>query len=170
MSVFGVVIPTYNEERNIERLLRSFQLQTNKNFSIVVVDQGSTDRTVELARSYGCAVIATRRPSFYSPPGRSRNLGAGSVQCRVLLHLDADMELETPDFLSNLEALIDHQHQAAIIHEHDVASGFWATCKAVERSCYFDTDMEAARAVTSELFSRVGGYDESISSGEDFFI
>jgi hypothetical protein len=80
------------------------------------------------------------------------------------------MELDSPDFLRRLKALIDSRHQAAIIHERDVAIGFWATCKAVERSCYYDTDMEAARAVTAELFAMVGSYDEYISSGEDFFI
>jgi glycosyltransferase involved in cell wall biosynthesis len=167
---FGVVIPTYNEERNLERLLRSFRLQTNDSYSIVVVDQGSTDRTVEIARSYGCSVIAVPRPLFYSPPARSRNVGAESIVASILVHLDADMELDSPDFLLRLKALFDDEHQAAVIHERDVAYGFWATCKSVERSCYFDTEMEAARAVTTELFARVGGYDEDISSGEDFFI
>ena len=135
-----------------------------------MVDQGSTDRTVEIAHSYGCTVVAIPRPPFYSPPARSRNLGARSIVAKILLHLDADMELDSPDFLWKLQALIDDRHQAAVIHERDVAFGFWARSKAVERSCYYDTDMEAARAVTCELFSGVGGYNEDISSGEDFFI
>jgi len=80
------------------------------------------------------------------------------------------MELGSPDFLQRLELLLDSNHRAAIVHESDVASGFWATCKALERSCYRGTDMEAARVTTRELFMRVGGYDESVSTGEDFFI
>jgi hypothetical protein len=80
------------------------------------------------------------------------------------------MELDSPDFLKNLEALIDARHQAAVIPERDVATGFWARCKAAERASYSGTKMEAARAVTRDLFTRVGGYDQDISFGEDLFI
>ena len=61
-------------------------------------------------------------------------------------------------------------YAAANIREVDVASGFWGRCKALERSCYMGSPLESARVVTRELFILVGGYDESISSGEDFFI
>ncbi len=167
---FAVVIPTFNEERNVERLLRSIRLQTGSSYLIAVVDQSSTDRTAEIARAYGCTVINIPRPRYYSPPARSRNIGAESIEGKILVHLDADMELGSSDFLRRLETLIDTSHRAVVIHESDVASGFWARCKALERSCYRGTDMEGARAVTRELFARVGGYDEEISSGEDFFI
>lgn len=169
-ATFAVVIPTYNEEHNIERLIRSILVQKDSTYSIVVVDQCSSDRTVQIARSYECDIIEIPRPRFYSPPAQSRNLGARSSEGRILLHLDADMELGSPDFLRRLETLIDSSHSAAVIYESDVASGFWARCKALERFCYRGTEMEAARAVTRELFMKVGGYDEAISSGEDFFI
>lgn len=169
-TTFGIVVPTYNEERNIQRLLRSIHSQIDTTYSITVVDQGSADRTAELARSSGGTVIEVDRPQFYSPPARSRNIGARSLTCTILLHLDADMELGSADFLKRLAAVIDSGHRAAVIHEADIATGFWATCKALERSCYRGTQMEAARAVTTDLFVSVGGYDEEISSGEDFFI
>jgi glycosyltransferase involved in cell wall biosynthesis len=170
VPTFAIVIPTVNEQRNIERLLKSIRNQAGATYSIAVVDQSSTDSTAEIARSYGCTVIRIPKPSFYSPPARSRNLGAETIEGKILLHLDADMELESQDFLKKLETLVDSGHQAVVINEIDVASGFWARCKALERRCYRGTEVEAARAVTRELFARVGGYDENISSGEDFFI
>lgn len=169
-ATFSVVIPTYNEERNLGRLLKSIRNQTGCTYSIMVADQSSTDRTADIARSFGCDVIQIPRPRFYSPPARSRNIGARLAEGKILLQLDADMELGSIDFLRKLEALIDTSHRAAVIYELDVASGFWARCKALERSCYRGTQMEAARASTRELFVKVGGYDEAISSGEDFFI
>jgi glycosyltransferase involved in cell wall biosynthesis len=132
----------------------------------VIVDQGSTDRTVEIAASNGCVVIQLAKPRFYTPPAGSRNIGASATNSPILVHLDADMELGTNDFLDRLEALIDANHRAVVIRERDVGSGFWAECNA----CYRGTQMEAARAVTRDLFSLVGGYAGEISSGEDFFV
>jgi GT2 family glycosyltransferase len=51
----------------------------------------------------------------------------------------------------------------------DVVSGFWAECKALERRCYRRADgVEGARFVRAEVFRAVGGYDESLGSGEDW--
>ncbi len=172
----GIVIPTYNCADQVERLIRSIRAQTYSNYSVVVVDQSSTDRTPEIARSQGCMVVDVPRPESYVPwitdplPAHSRNLGAQSVAGNILLHLDSDMELGSPDFLEKLVHLIDSQHEAVVIREIDLASGFWPQCKAVERSCYYGTEMEAARAVTRALFDRVGGYDREVSSGEDYFV
>lgn len=165
----AIIVPTYNEERNIGDLLESVQAQTLAS-EVAVVDQQSTDRTVDIARAYGCVVVARPRPAFYSPPGQSRNYGVAATSARLLLHLDADMRLPAPDFLARLVRLIDDTHQAAVIHELDVASGFWGKCKALERRCYWHTSLESARAVTRTLFTAVGGYDAQISSGEDLYI
>jgi glycosyltransferase involved in cell wall biosynthesis len=168
--VVAIVVPTYNEERNIARLLSSISSQQGCSYSVVVVDQGSSDRTTQIARAFGCTVLDVPRSPFYSPPARSRNLGARSSAGTILLHLDADMELGSSSVLSKLESVIDTRHQAAILLEQDVASSFWSKCKALERFCYRGTEMEGARAATRELFEKVGGYDEDISSGEDFVI
>jgi len=110
------------------------------------------------------------KSASYTPPGINRNFGSELAQGEILLHLDADMELGSTDFLFKLAALFDAEHQAVIIEEHDIAYGFWSTCKAVERTCYRGTSMESARAVTRSLFQAIGGYSERIASGEDFFI
>lgn len=50
--IVSVVVTTKNEERNIETCLRSFLAQTYAPIEIIVVDNGSTDRTKEIARKY----------------------------------------------------------------------------------------------------------------------
>jgi len=167
---FGIVIPTLDAGRTIDRLLTSISAQSLDSYSVVVVDEGSTDRTLEIAQSFDSVIIRQPRPAFYSPPSRSRNLGARAIASRILLHLDADMELGSPDFLARLQMLFDNDHRAVILEERDVARGYWANCKAVERLCYRGTRMESARAVTRDLFEAAGGYDERVSSGEDFLI
>lgn len=167
---FAIVIPTYNEEQNLARLLQSIHSQTGASYCVAVVDQGSSDRTVEIALSFGCTVIELPRAALYTGLARSRNAGAHAIPGTLLLHLDADMELGSPTFLLHLRCLFSARHRAVSIHETDVAVGFWASCKALERSFYRGTTMEAARAVTRDLFAQAGGYDESVAAGEDFIV
>jgi glycosyltransferase involved in cell wall biosynthesis len=175
-STFGIVVPTYNAERTLQRLITSIHRQTCEAYSILIADQKSTDQTAQIARSNGCIVVDIPRPdpfiAWVTPPfpSQSRNIGANLVNGRILLHLDQDMELGSLDFLEKLDLLIDSEHQAVVIREVDVATGFWSTCKGLERSCLYGTQMEGARAVTRELFVRVGGYDQHVSSGEDIFV
>jgi len=168
-TTFGIVIPTYNAVRHLGTLVGSIKSQEGPTYSIAVVDQSSEDGTADLARSLGCTVVEVPRPVAYTPPGKSRNLAAQLIPCEILLHLDADMELASPDFLSTLAGLFDAEHEAVIIQELDTGYGFWSSCKALERTCYRGTSMESARAVTRNLFEAVGGYSMRIASGEDFF-
>jgi len=170
LPLISIVIPTYNEERNIERLLISIKNQDYDNVEIIIIDQSSTDNTINIAKKYTKHIIIIPKPKFYSPPGKNRNVGARKAKGKILIHLDADMELPDLNFLNRLLCLFDKTHQAVIIHEIDIANGYWNKCKALERRFYWNTDMEAARAVTKSLFVRINGYDEDINSGEDFYI
>jgi len=165
-----IVVPTRNESRNLPRLLSSIRSQVGVTYELFVVDQESDDDTKQLARDAGATVLNRPRPAFYSPPAESRNLGAESARAPLLLHLDADMSLPDERFLQRFVALFDAQHQAAIIHEVDIAEGFWNRVKAAERACYWNTGIECARGVTNDLFKAVGGYNAAVSSGEDMQI
>jgi rSAM/selenodomain-associated transferase 2 len=82
----SVVIPTLNEGSNISRCLQS--IGTAREIEKIVVDGGSRDRTVEIARSLGANVLVM-------PPGRARqmNVGAENSQGEILLFLHADTVL-----------------------------------------------------------------------------
>ena len=82
----SIIIPTLNEEENIAACLAS--CCTSPNTETIVVDGGSRDRTVQIARSLGARVIL-------SSPGRSRqmNLGAREASAELLLFLHADTRL-----------------------------------------------------------------------------
>jgi len=82
----SVVIPTLNEERFIELCLSSLVAQTVKPFEIIIVDAGSTDRTVELARKYTDKIIY----SSVANVAFQRELGVSHASGDYILLADAD--------------------------------------------------------------------------------
>jgi glycosyltransferase involved in cell wall biosynthesis len=85
--LLSVAIVTLNEEENLERTLASVRWAEE----IVVVDSGSTDRTVEIARSYGARVFEREWPGFAA----QKNFAISQCQGTWILSLDADEELST---------------------------------------------------------------------------
>lgn len=88
-----IVIPTKNEEAVLPRLLESIRRQTLQPHEIIVADASSTDRTREIAASFGARVVEG------GLPGPGRNRGAEAATTDLVLFLDADVELRDPEFL-----------------------------------------------------------------------
>lgn len=83
----SVIIPTWNEEKYLPRCLSSLVNQSRKeSFEIVVVDGGSTDRTVEVARKYADKVLVEPGQRV----GASRNIGAQEAEGEIFAFIDAD--------------------------------------------------------------------------------
>lgn len=163
--LLSVVITTKNEEKNIKNCLESIKKQTYKDIEVIVVDNNSTDGTKEIAEKYTKLV-------FNKGPERSaqRNFGAKKAKGNYLLFLDADMIL-TPKVLEACVRKVqeDKNIQALIIPEKSFGEGFWAQCKALERSFYVGNDfIEAARFYSRDIFKNIGGFDEKLTGPEDW--
>ena len=87
----SVVIITFNEEANIGRTLQSVQpLFADGKGEVIVVDSGSTDRTVEIAKSFGAKVFVEEWKGFAAQKNSAIDRATGDW----ILSLDADEELE----------------------------------------------------------------------------
>jgi glycosyltransferase involved in cell wall biosynthesis len=87
----SVVIITHNEEVNIARTLESVKaLVSDEKGEIIVVDSGSTDRTVEIAKSYGAKVFVEEWKGYAAQKNSAIDKATGDW----ILSLDADEELE----------------------------------------------------------------------------
>lgn len=87
----SVVIITHNEEANIGRTLQSVQpLVADGKGEIIVVDSGSTDRTVEIAKSFGAKVFVEEWKGYAA----QKNLAIDKASGDWILSLDADEEVE----------------------------------------------------------------------------
>jgi 4,4'-diaponeurosporenoate glycosyltransferase len=96
----SVIIPARNEEHNLPTLLRSLGTQPVKLHEIIVVDDGSTDRTVELASQLGARVIPSQPlPDGWRGKTWACHQGAKAATGDLLLFVDADTWFE-PDGLA----------------------------------------------------------------------
>ena len=87
----SVVIITYNEEANLGRTLESVKpLVSDGNGEIIIVDSGSTDRTVEIAKSYGAEVFIEEWKGYAAQKNSAINKATGDW----ILSLDADEGLD----------------------------------------------------------------------------
>ena len=113
LKVVSVVIPAYNEEDYIGKLLVSLKKQTFKDFEIIVADGDSKDNTRKIAKSYAAKVVRGGSQS------QGRNNGVRVARGEILLFLDADVTFG-PEFVKKC------------INEFE-------SNKADIACCYFDT-------------------------------
>ncbi len=103
----SVVIPAYNVEKYIGRAIDSVLAQTRRPDEIIVVDDGSTDNTAEVIRSYGSKVHCIRQEN--GGASVARNTGIEEAKSEWIAFLDADDEW-LPDKLSmQIECLAKNQ-------------------------------------------------------------
>jgi len=98
MSSISVVIVTLNEEANIRRCLESAKWADE----VIVVDSGSTDRTVEICREYGCRVLVHE----WTGDGPQKAYAIEQATSNWVLVLDADEEL-TDALVSEIRETIE---------------------------------------------------------------
>src|SRR5271166_980113 len=128
---FSVVIPTYNRLDFLKQALSSIWAQTFTDYEVIVVDDGSTDRTREWLVMQGEQVLAITQTN--RGPGAARNFGARHASGTYLAFLDSD-DLWFP---WTLEAYWDVIHDC---HEPSFVAG---------RPYVFSDKHEVAKAVCS---------------------
>ncbi len=101
----SVVIITFNEEANIGRTLASVQpLVADGKGEIIVVDSGSTDRTVEIAKSFGAKVFVEEWKGFAA----QKNSAIDRATCECILSLDADEEV-SPELADQIKITVQYR-------------------------------------------------------------
>ncbi len=169
-KVVSVVIPTLNSENYIVDCLKSIRNQSYEFVEIIVVDGGSTDRTVELAKKYADKVLMFNTRILkegHFTATHQRNYGVKNSSGQLVFYVDADMIL-TRDVILNCVKKIEEGFDAVVVPEESFGKGFWANCKRLERRCYWgDNTVEAARFIRRDVWDRLGGLDESLGAGGD---
>lgn len=164
-SLVSVIVTTRNNHQTLDACLASIIGQTYQPIELIVVDRNSTDGTRAIAQFYTANV-------FNCGPERcaQRNFGVEKATGDFVVIIDSDMEL-TPHVIQDCVDIMAYRSatKGVIIPEESFGQGFWAACKRLERSFYHGNDsIEAARFFRRDTYLQVGGYDESLVSGEDW--
>jgi glycosyltransferase involved in cell wall biosynthesis len=163
--IVSVIIPTKNSSITLGDCLNSIKNQTYPNIELIIVDNFSIDNTPIIAKKY--------TNKFYSKgPERSpqRNYGVNKAKGVYVAIIDSDMNL-SPDVIDECVTTMEDNPELAgvVIPEESFGEGFWAQCKKLERSFYIGVDyMEAARFFRRSDYEKLGGYSETMVSGEDW--
>ncbi|NTV23199.1 MAG: glycosyltransferase family 2 protein, partial [Nanoarchaeota archaeon] len=88
----SVVIPAYNAERCLNITLKSlFSMKLSKEYEVIVVDDGSTDKTKSIVKKYKKAKLICQNRKG---PGAARNIGIKKAKGQFIYFIDSDCEVE----------------------------------------------------------------------------
>ena len=142
----AVLIPAYNEEKVIVRTIRSVLNSDYPNLHIIVIDDGSKDRTAEVAREAYAAQIAAGRIQVLSKPNGGKaaalNFALNGMTEEIYIGIDADTVI-APDAISKL-----------IPHFEDPLIGAVAGNAKVGNRVNLWTRWQALEYITSQNFER----------------
>lgn len=169
MSVdFEIIVPAHNEEQYIEPLLKSL---VNNGFlpeHIVVVDNGSTDRTVEIVQRNHCKIVSLPERVY---PSQARNAGIQNSSADVLIFLDADVVV-TAQWANRIKALIPLLSAgAALVGDTYRLSQHPSWIESIWFSPIYDqgkTYINGGNLIVSrKAIDLLGGFDDSLETAED---
>ncbi|MCE5245991.1 glycosyltransferase [bacterium] len=161
------VVPTLNAERDLAACLQSIRRAMRPGDGLVVVDNGSADRTVEIGRALGAPVVAAPGETI----GALRNIGARETGGEALAFVDADCVLDA-GWRDAVERALDDPRVAATGAKYLVPDG----ARWIESAWFSQRRRRAGPAsyinsgnlvVRRQAFSAVGGFAEDLWTGED---
>ncbi|GAB4129019.1 MAG: hypothetical protein OHK0045_06760 [Raineya sp.] len=182
----SIIIPTYNGEKKILNALRSLEMQTFKDFEVVVVVDGSKDNTKKVLEENNFN-FKSLKIVYQANKGRAgaRNTGAKQASYDLLAFFDDDMRLEA-------DALQKHYDF------HRKCPNAWLMGNAIEEENLMKTDIQRYRVFLSkkwtkpfenkneplsernfflmaahlslpkDSFFQLGGFDEALTDAEDY--
>jgi len=165
----SIIIPTYQEGRYIGNLL-SHLTNIDHPAEIIIVDGGSTDKTIEVAKRFTDNIYQIKERGI----SKAKNYGAKNANGDILIFLDADVELP-PDFINRvLDAFKDRRVVGATCNimpsrPRPSERAFFLFYNLLLRFCSLFKPHSRGEfiAIRREVFMKIGGFNESLSCLED---
>jgi glycosyltransferase involved in cell wall biosynthesis len=178
-TLVSAIIPAYNTERYLERAIRSALGQTHRELEVLVVDDGSTDRTREVAEDYA---KKDSRVRVWSQPNagvsHARNAAMRRAAGEVFALLDSD-DAWMPDYLETQVGVLERCPDIAAVSANVVNMGgrkdgesYWPVSDAVVRLSFLDLiEREDSVCIMCvfrrSMYETIGTFDETFTKGNE---
>jgi GT2 family glycosyltransferase len=167
VPLISVIIPNYNGEKTLDLCLTAATSIKDEAVEIIVVDDGSEDRSREIIRRFPCTLIES---SPHAGASRARNLGAQQANGDILFFTDADCLLQE-NTLAQLRTILSQADSNTIIGgsytPQPYDQGFFSRFQSVfinysetRNPLQVDYIATHAMAIHTDLFHRSGGFTE----------
>ncbi len=179
MKKVSVIIPVYNEETGIADCLQSLKDQTCKDKEIIVVDDGSTDKTLSIIENLKLKIENLRLlRQKHLGPGPARNLGAKHAKGEILVFVDADMTFDK-NFIKDLINPIINEETIGTFSKNEMVANkenVWSTCWNINRNVprnrmipeNYPDEAPVFRAILKKEFEKVQGFDATGEYTDDW--
>lgn len=173
----SIIIPAYNEATYIGRLLSALAKQRYTDFEVIVSDAESKDGTDDVVESFKGQLNVRLVETPPQGPGAGRNEGAKRARGTWLLFLDADDDIDDPEFLTVLIAEAGSrgwQTASAKMKVRDASFaerlGTWFNYLYVKSLARSKHPVAAGWCILTkrDLFEQYGGFNPKIHFGEDY--
>ncbi len=163
----SIIVPVYNGGVGLQMCLQAIRDSSFTDFELIVVDNGSTDHSVQTSQAYTKKVLHCPGPSG---PGAARNVGVKEALGEILVFIDADVVIKKETIRGLIEAFRRHPNVAAVFGSYDdepYAQNFLSQYKNLlhhfvhqEGNPDATTFWGGCGAIRKEIFEKVGGFDQ----------
>ena len=179
MTTISVIIPLYNKASEVERTLRSVLAQKTQPMEIIIVDDGSTDRSLEVVRGVESPLIKLFTQTNQGVSA-ARNRAIAEAQGEWVALLDAD-DRWCEDYLSEQISMIERYpdcgaYATAFMVDDGVREVVADTPQSEGEVDFFEESMHryvmipSATLLRRELVLELGGFPEGMRMGEDQYL
>ena len=168
--MISFIAPAYNEEFELPSTIAAIRAAAEKidNYELIVVDDGSTDATAQIAKQADVQVVSIDRRQIAA----ARNAGAGAARGEVLFFVDADTRINARHVVDAIAALSSGCSGGSARIFADGVIPLWGRV-FIKSFCgiYFALNLGAGAFLftTRKNFDTIGGFDEQLFIGEEIF-
>lgn len=164
--LLSVVIPCYNEEDDIAECLKSIGEQSHQKYEIIIIDDGCTDKTIEIVDSFPKTRVLKQDHKGY---GAGCNLGAEKAKGEILILVDADMTFNKDYFKDMIEPIVA-QGKIGTEEETQLATNLdkiWSRCWGKVITDPKNKERKVFRAIRRDKYLEMGGFDPKYGYADD---
>ncbi|MBI5159754.1 glycosyltransferase [Candidatus Micrarchaeota archaeon] len=165
----SIVIPSFNEAKDIRKCLNAFTKQTRKPLEIIVVDGGSKDETVEVVKEFAVRNknIRLLHENKQRSPANARNMGWKAALGQIIVFKDADAIVER-DYVKKIEEEFAETQARVIEFKED--RFLPEDANAVETALFYKEATIVGYGeivMKKKVLEEIGGFEPALGFGED---